>query len=125
MRYALLLHYSEESSSTIGPEAIQAGVEAFSAFAAALEKAGVLVSADVFQPSTRTTTLRVREGEVQIYDGPFVEAKDQLGGVVVIEVANLEAAIKWARQAPPAQWGAVEIRPGASHVVDGAWVSSE
>lgn len=122
MRYTLLLHYAEEDSSTIGPEAIQAGMDAFAAYAAALEKARVLVSGEVLQPSLLTTTVQVRGGDTRIQDGPYAETKEQLGGIIVIEVPDLDAAIEWARQAPPAHWGAVEIRPGATRIVEGAWV---
>jgi len=125
MRYTLLLHYAEEDSSTLGPEAIQAGMEAFAAYAAALEQARVLISGEVLQPSILTTTLRVRGGATQIQDGPYAETKEQIGGIIVIEVSDLDDAIEWARQAPPAHWGAVEIRPGATHTVEGTWVTHE
>jgi hypothetical protein len=62
-------------------------------------------------------------GELRIQDGPFADTKEQLGGVFLIEVADLDAALDWARQAPPARWGAVEIRPVAAHTVTGAWTA--
>jgi hypothetical protein len=75
----------------------------------------------VLQPSPATTTVRVRDGELQIQDGPFADTKEQLGGTFVIDVPDLDAAIRWAREAPPVTWGAVEIRPGATHTVEGIW----
>lgn len=122
MRYTLLLHYAEADNSTLGEEATRAGMMAFAAYAAALEQAAVLVSAEVLHPSTVTTTVWVRDDVLQVQDGPFADTKEQLGGTVVIDVSDLDAAIKWARQAPPAKWGAVEIRPGATHTVEGVWV---
>lgn len=122
MRYTLMLHYAENDESTLGEETIRAGRTAFAAYAEALEQAGVLIGAEVLRPSELTTTVRVREGLVQVQDGPFADTKEQLGGTVVIDVPDLDAAIEWARAAPPAQWGAVEIRPGATHTVDGVWV---
>ena len=122
MRYTLLLHYPEGNASTLGDAAIRAGMQAFTAYAAALEQAGVLIAAEVLQPSDVTTTVRVRDGVTQVQDGPFADTKEQLGGTVVIDDPDLDAAIEWAIQAPPAHWGAVEIRPGATHTVDGVWV---
>lgn len=124
MRYMLLFHYTEESAETLGPKAVAEGMEAFSAYAATLQQAGILVSGQVLQPSTSSTTLTSVEGELRIQDGPFADTKEQVGGVMVIDVPDLDAALEWARQAPPVSWGAVEVRPGAVHTEAGAWVSS-
>jgi hypothetical protein len=122
MRYTILMHYPEADESSLGPEAIQQGRDAFAAYAATLEQAGVLVGAEVLAPSALTTTLTAVDGTLRIQDGPFAETKEQLGGTVVIDVADLDAAIGWAKQAPPLHWGAVEIRPGATYTVAGRWV---
>ncbi|UYQ60964.1 YciI family protein [Streptomyces peucetius] len=124
MRYMLLFHYSEETDESIGEEAIAAGMRAFAAYAATLAQAGVLVSGQVLQPSTTSTTLTLVDGEPRIQDGPFADTKEQLGGVIVIDVPDLDTALEWARQAPPASWGTVEIRPGAVHIVNGTWAPS-
>lgn len=121
MRYTLLLHYPEESSDSIGQEAIEAGMAAFASYAEALDAAGVLRSAEVLQPSSASTTVSARDGELRIQDGPFADTKDQLGGTFVIEVADLDAALGWARRAPSVAWGAVEVRPSAVRFVDGSW----
>jgi hypothetical protein len=121
MRYTLLLHYPEATEEELGTEAIQEGMRAFAAYAQALEQARVLVAGEVLQPSSETTTLRLVDDRLQIQDGPFADTKEQLGGTFVVDVPDLDAAIAWARQAPSLAWGAVEIRPGATHVVDGAW----
>lgn len=124
MRYTLMLHYAESDEATLGNEAMRAGMAAFAAYAGALEQAGVLIGAEVLRPSALTTTVWVRDGILQIQDGPFADSKEQLGGTVVIDVPDLDAAIGWARKAPSAEWGAVEIRPGATYTVDGVWVSN-
>jgi len=121
MRYTLLLHYPEMTAETIGQEAIEAGMAAFRAYADALDSAGVLRSAEVLQPSTASTTVRLRDGEPVIQDGPFADTKEQLGGTFVIDVPDLDAALDWAGRAPSASWGAVEVRPSAVRYVDGAW----
>jgi hypothetical protein len=124
MRYALLFHYQEATEESIGAEAIAEGQRAFASYAATLEQAGVLVSGQVLQASSASTTISLVDGEPRIQDGPFADTKEQLGGVVVIDVPDLDAALHWARQAPPVAWGTVEVRPGAVHIEAGAWVPS-
>ncbi|GGK74894.1 YciI family protein [Mangrovihabitans endophyticus] len=121
MRYTLLMHYPEADASTLGEEAIAEGRRAFASYAATLHQAGVLISGEVLQPSADTTTLSMADGQVRVQDGPFADTKEQLGGTFVIDVADLDAAIGYAEQAPSIGWGSVEIRPGAVHVVDGVW----
>ncbi len=127
MRYTLLMYYPEpkEGELELPPEAIEQAQAEMSAYVTALHQAGVLLSAEVLSPSALTTTLTVVDGAVQVKDGPFADTKEQLGGTFVIDVDDLDAAIEWARKAPPLQWGAVEIRPGATHVVDGEWTMGE
>lgn len=121
MRYTLLLHYPEMAGE-LDDDALRAGQEAFASYAATLHAAGVLVAAEVLQGSHASTTVRLVDGALRVQDGPFADSKDQLGGTVVVDVDDLDAAIGWASQAPNVAWGAVEVRPGATHVVDGAWV---
>lgn len=121
MRYSLLLYYPEMTAEELGPEALAEGMRAFDEYAKALDEAGVLASAEVLQPVAMTTTLTLADGELVVQDGPFVDTHEKLGGVVVIEVSDLDAALTWARQAPPAAYGHVEIRPAATRYIDGAW----
>ena len=121
MRYTLLLHYAEATAADIGQEVIEAGMAAFQAYASALEDAGVLVSAEVLQPSTSSTTVTVRNGSLQVQDGPFADTKEQLGGTFVLDLPDLDAALAWAEACPAARWGTVEIRPTAVRFANGAW----
>ncbi|WP_229052959.1 YciI family protein [Aeromicrobium sp. Leaf350] len=122
MRYTLLLHYPEGDAESLGEEALAEGQRAFAAYADALHSAGVLLAAEVLQPSSMTTTVTAVDGTLRVQDGPFADTKEQLGGTFVIDVPDLDAALHWAGQAPSVQWGVVEIRPGATHTVDGRWV---
>lgn len=122
MRYTLLLHYGEPAEGELPPEVAEQGQAAMSAYAATLQQAGVLLSAEVLQFSDMTTTLRKRDGALQIQDGPYADTKEQLGGTFVVDVADLDEAIRWAGQVPALDWeGTVEIRPGAVYTVDGVW----
>lgn len=123
MRYMLLMHYSESDGREVDEEATVAAKVAFASYAATLQAAGVLITAEVLHPSDITTTVSLVSGELRIQDGPFADTKEQLAGVFLIDVPNLDAALSWATQAPPVRWGAVEIRPVATHTVAGVWTA--
>jgi hypothetical protein len=121
MRYALLMHYREPAEGEISEEAIAEAMEAFGDYGRALEQAGVLLSADVLQPTAATTTVTRSEGVLRVQDGPFAETKEALAGVFVLDVPDLDAAIGWAEKCPGAQWGVIEVRPTATAFVNGGW----
>lgn len=121
MRYTLLIYYPEMTEGELDREEIEAGMHAFQAYAESLADAGVLISAEVLQPSEKTTTLSVRDGEARIQDGPFADSKEQLAGTFVLDLPDIDAALAWAEKCPAAEWGAIEIRPTAVHFVDGTW----
>lgn len=125
MRYTLLLHYPEPTAEELGTEALEAGMRAFQSYADALEAAGRLVSAEVLQQSRATTTVSQRGGEFLVQDGPFADSKEQLGGTFVIDVADLDEALAWAKRAPSVAWGHVEVRPTATRYVDGRWQGAQ
>jgi hypothetical protein len=124
MRYALLLHYPQPAVSTVSQEEIDAGKAAFHAYAKALEDAGVLRSAEVLQQVAKATSVTLKQGKLQVQDGPFAETKEAFAGVFMIEVPDLDAALAWAEQCPAARWGTVEIRPSAVRFVDGTWAGA-
>lgn len=124
MLYTLFLHYPELTPEDLGPEALQQGMEAFDSYGKELWAAGVLVSADVLQPVANSTTVAMRNGALQVQDGPYAETKEQLGGTFVLDVSDLDVALAWAEKAPSVQWGTVEIRPSAIRFVDGEWTPS-
>jgi hypothetical protein len=84
----------------------------------------VLVSAEVLQPSSNTTTLTLRDGGLRVQDGPYADTKEQLGGTFVLDVPDLDAALAWAEKCPAAQWGTIEIRPSAVRFTEGQWVAA-
>jgi hypothetical protein len=76
-----------------------------------LVEAGVLVGNAGLAGAEAATTVRVRDGETQITDGPFAETKELLAGTFQIEVEDLDAALKWAAKMPSSAYGSVEVRP--------------
>ncbi len=76
-----------------------------------MAQAGVIVKGDGLQGPHLATTLRLKDGRRLVEDGPMADAKEQLGGYLVIEAADLDAALIWAAQAPSARTASVEVRP--------------
>jgi hypothetical protein len=72
---------------------------------------GVLVSAEPLHPVETATTVRVRNGQLSVTDGPFAETKEQLAGFYLLEARDLNEAIQMAAQIPPAREGSIEVRP--------------
>jgi hypothetical protein len=84
---------------------------AYKAYTTALREAGVMVGGGALQPPPTATTVRQRAGRRDVQDGPYAEAKEQLGGYYVIDVPDLDRALEWAARCPAAATGAVEVRP--------------
>jgi hypothetical protein len=72
---------------------------------------GLLIAAEALQPVETATTVRVRNGQLSVTDGPFAETKEQLAGFYLIEARDLNEAIQAAAKIPPAREGSVEVRP--------------
>lgn len=122
MQFSLLLHYPELTPEEIPDDVMQETQAAFGAYARSLDDAGVLVGhPDVLQPSTASTTVTRKNGSVEVQDGPFADTRDQLAGIFVISVPDLDAALGWAEKCPAAQFGTVEVRPSAITYRDRQW----
>lgn len=112
MQYMLLLNETEaELSKRKHPEHADAYWGGWNAFIGAMAQAGIIVKGDGLQGPETATTVRVRDGKRIVQDGPFADAKEQLGGYFVIEVPDLDAALSWAARAPSAATSGVEVRP--------------
>ncbi len=80
-------------------------------FNSELEAAGAWVFAGGLQPSSSATVLRPDGDEVSVTDGPYAESKEQMGGFWIVEAADMDAALEWARRGAVACEGPVELRP--------------
>jgi hypothetical protein len=76
-----------------------------------LQKAGVLLAGDALQGVDMATTVRVREGETQITDGPFAETREVLGGYYLLDCPDLDTALDHASRMPNIHYGSTEVRP--------------
>jgi hypothetical protein len=84
-------------------------------FSRDLRAAGIMNGGEELDSSVTATTVRVRDGNAMLTDGPFVETKEQIGGYYIIDVPNLDEAIRWAARIPGARTGAIEVRPIIEH----------
>ena len=72
---------------------------------------GVNLQGSRLRPSSDATTLRSRQGELLVTDGPFAETKEQVAGYDVLECADINEAVRWASKHPSLRSGAIEVRP--------------
>ena len=110
MQYMLLIHAEESGLAKLKPQELEQAMAGYFAYNEALKKAKVYVGGDRLKPSTMTSTVRVANGKTKVQDGPFAETKEQLGGYYLIDVPDLDEALKWAAKCPGAQHGTVEVR---------------
>jgi len=80
-------------------------------FADDARRAGVIVGGDELASTRDATTVRVRDGEALVTDGPYAEIKEALGGYFVFECDSIDDAVDYAARIPGAEHGAVEVRP--------------
>ena len=104
-QYMLLIY-----SPTRTPEQPEAESPQWFAYTQELNESGAMVAGDALQPET-ATTVRVRDGETVITDGPFAETKEALGGYYLVDVPDLDAALAWAAKIPNVGYGSIEVRP--------------
>jgi hypothetical protein len=87
--------------------------ESWRAYMGAIYSAGIVTSGQVLQPPATATTVRFRDGQREVLDGPFAETKEMLGGYVIIEVPSIDDALTWAARSPSSSTGSTEVRPVA------------
>jgi hypothetical protein len=115
MHYLLLI-YDEESLWETMPEAERNTVYGeYMKFTEDLRASGALLGANQLQPTGTATTVRIRNGETIVTDGPFAETKEALGGYYLVDVGSLDEALEWAAKIPSARYGEVEVRPVVMH----------
>ncbi|WP_310786143.1 YciI family protein [Mycobacterium sp. Z3061] len=126
MQYCLLMHYQEGGEIGLSDEDMAPARAAFAQYADDLDAAGVLIGTQVLESAAVSTTFTARNGAPEIQDGPFADTKERLGGVFVIEVPDLDAALEWAKRCPAAAWGTIEIRPvGVTYASGRGWYQPE
>jgi hypothetical protein len=110
MRFLLIIYGDERRLAERGEEDTKAAVDAYWALDNEATAAGVFVDSAGLYPTETARTVRIRDGEQSVTDGPFAETKEQLGGFYLLECASMEEALEWAAKVPAARKGSVEVR---------------
>ena len=111
MKYMLLIYHDEPSWAALSEAERQQVYVEFRKLRADLVASGQFVTGSQLQPISTATTVRVRDGERMLTDGPYAETKEQLGGYYLLECKDLDDALNWAAQIPEAKTGSIEVRP--------------
>lgn len=108
MKYLCLVYSNEQDLHGL-PDSPE-DKECF-AYAESLMNSGHLLAGEALAPVASATTVRVRQGQVSVTDGPFAETKEQLAGFYMIDASDLDEALRIAAKIPPARVGSIEVRP--------------
>lgn len=111
LEYLLLIHTNPAGMAAISEAERNQAFAAYAAYTEALGKAEVLRGSNRLRPASDGTTVRMRDGKTEVHNGPFAETREELGGYYLIDVPDLDVAMKWAARCPAVSHGSVEVRP--------------
>ncbi|NAW64856.1 YciI family protein [Photobacterium halotolerans] len=111
MKYVALVYYDESVMKALTQDEWDALNRECIDCGESLRSRDYMIGGEALLSVQTATTLRVRNGKVDITDGPFAETKEQLAGFYLLDVRDLNEAIQMASKIPPARYGSVEIRP--------------
>jgi hypothetical protein len=109
MQYMLLI-YGDPTEAPAEAQS-EAQMQRWFSYTQELQESGAMKAGDALQMPDTATTVRVRNDETILTDGPFAETKEILGGYYLIDVPDLDAALAWAAKMPNITYGSVEVRP--------------
>ena len=107
MKYMLMI-YEDDAARVANMDAL---MPICSAYVESMIKAGIYVAGERLRGADTSTSVRIAGGKATVVDGPYAEAKEQLGGFHIIDVPDLDTALGWAARCPSASRGVVEVRP--------------
>ena len=113
MQYMLLIHDDPTAWAGMSEEQVNGVMGEYFAYSKAIRDEGIFVSGDPLQGRETAHTVRVRDGQRIVADGPFAETKELIGGYYVVDCDTPEQAIDAAARIPSARFGAIEVRPVA------------
>ncbi len=111
MQYLALIYSDESGWESLSDDQRKAAYEQYMAFGEEARTAGVMKDGNELDATSTATTVRVRNDETVVTDGPFTELKEALGGYYVLECDSIDEACTWAAKIPGASYGAIEVRP--------------
>ena len=107
----MLLIYDDEAQRATTEQDMAGVMQEYFAYTDSLTQRGAMKEGAALDPISTARTVRVRDGQALVVDGPFAETKEQLGGFYMIEAPDLDAALKWAAKIPSSKTGSIEVRP--------------
>lgn len=111
MTQYLLSVMQPEGEGVPAPEVLEEIMRDLEVFHQELKAAGAWVFAGGLHSPNTATVVRVKDGDVLMTDGPFVEGKEYLGGLCIVNAPDLDAALEWGRKAARATTLPIEVRP--------------
>jgi hypothetical protein len=111
MRYMLLIYDDEKLWAKMSEAERQQIFGEYMQLSGDLRRTGQYQSGAPLQPTSTATSVRLRDGQRLVTDGPFAETREQLGGYYIVEAKNLDEAIALAEKIPSARLGTIEVRP--------------
>jgi hypothetical protein len=111
MKYMLTIYDDQSQWATAAPGDVNTMMDGYRRFGEEVTRNGAYVAGEGLEPVSTATTVRVKNGERIVTDGPFAETKEQLGGFYLLDCKDLDEAIEYAAKIPGAQSGCVEVRP--------------
>lgn len=111
MQYMLLLYGNDDQGPQPGTPEFGAMMAGYQAFNDRLDADGITWSGEALQGVETATLITRKSGKVETMDGPFAETKEQLGGYYLIDVPDLDAALRYAQLIPAVDHGTIEVRP--------------
>ena len=111
MKYLLTIYDDESMWNDAQPGDVNAMMDGYRKFGEEVIANGAYVAGEALETTSTATTVRVKDGERLLTDGPFAETKEQLAGFYLLDCKDLDEAIDYAAKIPGAQSGCVEVRP--------------
>lgn len=110
MKFLCFMCLDEKAGTNVPQDLIEKGLAECKSFFEWLANTGRLLAVNTLQPAATAKTVRVRDGNMLVTDGPFAETKEVIGGYFLIEATDQNEANEIASRFPGAQWGSVEVR---------------
>ena len=111
MQYLALIYAAPDAGPKYGTPEFSTMMNGYFTLNKLMKENGHHLSGEGLKDSSTATSLRLRDGKVETMDGPFAETKEHLGGYYLIDVPDLDMALKYAAMMPSAAYGTIELRP--------------
>jgi hypothetical protein len=118
MKYILLLRHEPGTGPAESTPEFDAEMAKWGEIMGELAQSGSMVAAHGLDTEATATTVRVRNDEALVSDGPYAESKESFFSYIIVDVADLDAALGWAKKMPNVTYGSVEVRPLSPHEQD-------